>query len=77
MADKKIIAVVGATGTQGGGLVRAILNDKSGSHRAGPSGRCTPVSVRTELKRGGGGCPSLTGSSHTTRSTILWAGQGD
>ncbi|MCL5103558.1 MAG: NmrA/HSCARG family protein [Armatimonadetes bacterium] len=30
MADKKIIAVVGATGAQGGGLVRAILNDPSG-----------------------------------------------
>jgi uncharacterized protein YbjT (DUF2867 family) len=28
MPDKKIIAVVGATGTQGGGLVRAILADK-------------------------------------------------
>ena len=28
MSDKKIIAVVGATGAQGGGLVRAILNDK-------------------------------------------------
>ena len=27
MAEKKIIAVVGATGAQGGGLVRAILND--------------------------------------------------
>src|SRR5262245_886727 len=27
MADKKIIAVTGATGTQGGGLVRAILAD--------------------------------------------------
>ena len=30
MADKKIIAVVGATGAQGGGVVRAILNDKGG-----------------------------------------------
>ena len=30
MADKKIIAVVGATGAQGGGLARAILNDKQG-----------------------------------------------
>src|SRR4029078_711435 len=30
MADKKIIAVVGATGTQGGGLSRAILADANG-----------------------------------------------
>ncbi len=30
MADKKIIAVVGATGAQGGGLARAILNDPDG-----------------------------------------------
>lgn len=30
MAGKNIIAVVGATGAQGGGLVRAILNDKHG-----------------------------------------------
>jgi len=30
MADKKIIAVTGATGAQGGGLVRAILTDPSG-----------------------------------------------
>ena len=29
MPDKKIIAVMGATGAQGGGLVRAILNDKN------------------------------------------------
>jgi uncharacterized protein YbjT (DUF2867 family) len=30
MPDKKIIAVTGATGAQGGGLVRAILNDPNG-----------------------------------------------
>ncbi len=34
MSDKKIIAVVGATGAQGGGLVRAILADTSGGFAA-------------------------------------------
>ena len=34
MADKKIIAVAGATGSQGGGLVRAIQRDASGGFLA-------------------------------------------
>ncbi|HEY6553838.1 MAG TPA: NmrA family NAD(P)-binding protein, partial [Vicinamibacteria bacterium] len=34
MADKKVIAVVGATGAQGGGLVRAILADPDGPYKA-------------------------------------------
>ncbi len=34
MADNKVIAVVGATGAQGGGLVRAILNDPEGGFAA-------------------------------------------
>lgn len=34
MTDKKIIAVVGATGAQGGGLVRAILKNRTGGFAA-------------------------------------------
>src|SRR5882757_4252835 len=34
MTEKKIIAVVGATGAQGGGLVRAILADPAGPFTA-------------------------------------------
>ena len=33
MENKKIIAVIGATGAQGGGLVRAILNDPEGGFK--------------------------------------------
>jgi hypothetical protein len=36
MAGKKIIAVVGATGAQGGGLARAILDDPTGEFTAIP-----------------------------------------
>jgi uncharacterized protein YbjT (DUF2867 family) len=34
MAQKKIIAVIGSTGAQGGGVVRAILNDAAGDFTA-------------------------------------------
>ncbi|WP_329459943.1 hypothetical protein [Streptomyces sp. NBC_01497] len=33
MTDKKVIAVLGATGNQGGGLVRAVLDDPRGALR--------------------------------------------
>ena len=43
-SDKKIIAVLGATGAQGGGLVRAILSDPSGGFAA----RAITRDVRSE-----------------------------
>ena len=48
-AGKKLIAVVGATGAQGGGLVRAILNDKNGPF--------TARAIHEKLKLGEGKSP--------------------
>jgi uncharacterized protein YbjT (DUF2867 family) len=47
MLERKIIAVVGATGAQGGGLVDAILEDKSGEYAA----RALTRSVDSEKAR--------------------------
>ena len=47
MAERKIIAVVGATGAQGGGLVRAILNDPS----SGFAARALTRDVNTDAAR--------------------------
>ena len=47
MGDKKIIAVVGATGAQGGGLVRAILADPEGGFAV----RALTRDVNTEKAR--------------------------
>jgi uncharacterized protein YbjT (DUF2867 family) len=49
MADAKLIAVVGATGAQGGGLVRAILKDKAGGFRARALTRKTASDQAKEL----------------------------
>ena len=34
MSERKVIAIVGGTGAQGGGLVRTILNDPNGGFAA-------------------------------------------
>jgi uncharacterized protein YbjT (DUF2867 family) len=49
MADKKIIAVMGATGAQGSGLVNAILNDPDGGFTARAITRNTDSDKAKEL----------------------------
>lgn len=49
MSDKKIIAVVGATGAQGGGLVRAIMGDAGGRFIARAITRDVNSEKATEL----------------------------
>jgi uncharacterized protein YbjT (DUF2867 family) len=51
MSDKKIIAVVGATGAQGGGLVRAILEDRTGPFAARAITRDASSEKARELAR--------------------------
>ena len=51
MADKKIIAVLGATGSQGGGLARAILNDRMGTFAVRALTRDPDSEKAQELKK--------------------------
>jgi uncharacterized protein YbjT (DUF2867 family) len=53
MAEKRIIAVVGATGAQGGGLVRAILDDPSGGFAARAITRDPDTDAARALARAG------------------------
>ena len=53
MAEKKIIAVLGSTGSQGGGLVRAILADSSGGFAARAITRDTSKDKAKALASGG------------------------
>jgi uncharacterized protein YbjT (DUF2867 family) len=53
MATKKTIAVVGATGAQGGGLARAILNDPNGSFQVRALTRNARSNQAAELARQG------------------------
>ncbi|MEU4423807.1 NmrA/HSCARG family protein [Actinoplanes sp. NPDC024001] len=49
MSEKKVIAVVGATGAQGGGLVRAILADRDGDYAVRALTRDTTSEKAQEL----------------------------
>jgi uncharacterized protein YbjT (DUF2867 family) len=53
MADRKIIAVIGATGAQGGGMARAIQADKGGSFAARAITR-NPNSEKAQALRAAG-----------------------
>lgn len=53
MAEKKIIAVLGSTGSQGGGVVRAILNDPQGGFAARALTRNVNSDKAKELARAG------------------------
>ncbi len=53
MAEKKIIAVLGATGAQGGGLVRAILRDPQGGFAVRAITRNTQSDKARELAKMG------------------------
>ena len=51
MDEKKIIAVVGATGAQGGGVCRAILKDVGGGYRVRALTRNAGSDKAKELKK--------------------------
>lgn len=53
MSDKKIIAIIGATGTQGGGLARAILQDSASPFRVRAITRNPASESATELAQHG------------------------
>jgi uncharacterized protein YbjT (DUF2867 family) len=51
MSEKKIIAITGATGAQGGGLARAILNDKNSNYKVRAITRDINSDKAKELKK--------------------------
>lgn len=53
MSEKKIIAVIGATGAQGGGLVQAILNDPKGPFKVRAITRKANSEKAKKLKKQG------------------------
>ena len=72
MDERKIIAVVGATGAQGSGLCRAILNDKSGGFRVRALTRNTGSDKAKELKNTSNRKPSRPITFQFCRKTLTW-----
>jgi hypothetical protein len=64
MPDRKIVAVVGATGSQGGGLVRRFSTTSAPNSRFAPS-RATPIPTRPA--RYGQWAPKSCSATSTTR----------
>ncbi len=74
MSSRNVIAVVGATGAQGGGLVRAILDDPDGNFAARAitrdAARTRPRALADAGRRGG------RRRSSTTRASLRRAFEG-
>ena len=68
MSAQKIIAVVGATGAQGGGLVRAILDSPGGEFEA----RALTRNARSDKGSGAGGAGRRRGRRPTWTTRPAW-----
>src|ERR1051325_844899 len=85
MADKKIIAVVGATGAQGGSIARAILKDKNsefsvraitrdpGSDKAKELARMGAEVIKADIDDKQSMIKALTGAYGAFFVTFFWA----
>jgi autotransporter-associated beta strand protein len=71
MPDKKIIAVTGATGSQGGGLVRAILADPNGGFAVRALTRNVNSEKARALQKLGAAVTTLTGTNSYSGTTTI------
>lgn len=71
MPAKKVIAVIGATGAQGGGLVRAIAEDRDGPFAARAITRKPDSDKAREPRRDSRRLHLLRGWGHGTSKQVL------
>jgi uncharacterized protein YbjT (DUF2867 family) len=76
MPDKKVIAVIGATGSQGGGLARAILNDPNGGFAARVLTRNVNSSKAQELARLGAEVVAIDVDDHASLNRAFAGAHG-